>query len=64
MPQDSKRKRHLRRIRRDRSLAYRMVGHLQQERELSRQIITGMAARINQLEAKPEETTSGETVEG
>jgi hypothetical protein len=57
MPRDSKRKRHLRRVRRDRTLAYRMVNQLLAEREMSRKIITGMAATIEKLETpKTEET--------
>lgn len=65
MPQDSKRKRHLRRVRRDRTAAYRMVNHLLAEREMSRKIITGMANHIETLTPKAEETTTnGETPYG
>jgi hypothetical protein len=57
MPQDSKRKRHLRRVRRDRSLAYRMVNQLLAEREMSRKIILGMAGEIEHLQTPRTEET-------
>jgi hypothetical protein len=58
MPQDSKRKRHLRRVRRDRSLAYRMVNQLLAEREMSRKIITGMGATIERMQESAGEMAS------
>ena len=46
MPQDSKRKRFLRRLKRDRSLAYKMVDHLFQERNAYRQIIIDARQKV------------------
>ncbi len=48
MPQDSKRKRHLRRVKREKSLAYRMLSHVLKERNDARSYALGLERIMKQ----------------
>lgn len=63
MPQDSKRKRQLRRLKRTRTVALKLLDFVTRERNVYRQIIVDARQQaVDEVLAKSKEATEGEVV--
>lgn len=63
MPQDSKRKRQLRRLKRDRTVALKLLDFVTRERNVYRQIVIDARQQaVDEVIAKSKEAVNGETI--